>query len=86
MNKIKRVIGLIAVFTVLSMPVSAQVFYLDIDGENNHRNGELESPDLFIIGHGLTQDQSNDYVPVGSGSLLLAAFGGAYLLGKKKKK
>ena len=84
MNKIKRAIGLIAVFAALSMPVSAQVFLLDMD--ENHRNGELNSPELSIIGHGLTQDQSNDYVPVGSGSLLLAAFGGVYLLGKRKKK
>ena len=85
MNKIKRAIGVIAILAVLSMPISAQVFFLDIDGEDNLREDELELVDLDVLEHSLTQDQTN-YAPVGSGVLLLAALGGAYLLGKKKEK
>ena len=90
MNKIKRTIGLIAVLAALSIPASAQVFYLDEDEENqnlrNDKGGDGgEAFGMGIIGHGGVTDESN-YVPVGSGALLLAALGGAYLLGKKKEK
>lgn len=89
MNKIKRTIGLIAVLAALSIPASAQVFYLDEDEENqnlrNDKGGEGPAFDMGILGHGEVIDHSN-YVPVGSGALLLAALGGAYLLGKKKEK
>lgn len=89
MNKIKRTIGLIAVLAALSIPASAQVFYLDEDEESqnlrNDKGGGGEAFGMGIIGHGEVTDASN-YVPVGSGALLLAALGGAYLLGKKKEK
>jgi LPXTG-motif cell wall-anchored protein len=37
-----------------------------------------------IIYHGSGDDQTN-YLPLGEGILLLAALGGAYLLGKRRK-
>ena len=40
---------------------------------------------LIIPIHEVDFDQAEPYVPVGSGIAMLAALGGAYLLGKRKK-
>ena len=71
-NKIRKTVLTVAFGLMMGLSASAQVFVL---GEGNKRQGN-------VITHGLTEDQTN-YVPVGSGSLLLAALAGAYLIGKK---
>lgn len=86
MNKLKRTIGLIAVLFALIMPASAQMFFIEEDLENKRNGTEDEIVfDLNVIDHDIDIDVQSSYVPVGSGVLLLAALGGAYLIGKKKK-
>ena len=66
---------------------TAQVFGLE--NESNNRKEGTENVDGTAIDlganvdHGSTHDQSN-YTSLGSGTLLLLAFGGTYLLRKKK--
>lgn len=62
----------------------AQVFMTNEDYENP-RDG-IETQWGYIPEQWTTNDQANDYAPLGEGLLLLIAFGGAYLLGKKKEK
>ena len=68
-----------AIVLGMAFGASAQVFMLD--GDENQRNGTIEF-NLNNPGYG---DGTDYYVPVGSGTLLLAGLAGAYLLGKKKK-
>ena len=66
----------------LAFTAKAQVFMLD--GDENYR--EPEDPAVFINlpeDYGLGVDW---YTPVGDGILLLAALGGAYLVGKRTRK
>lgn len=75
-----RAIALL-LFLSMSLTMKAQVFM--IDGDENYR--EPEDPAVFA---GLPESFAlgvDWYTPVGDGILLLAALGGAYLLGKKKK-
>lgn len=87
MNKLKRTIGLIAVLFAMIMPASAQIFFIEEDLENKRNGTENEIVfDMNVLEHDIDIDVQSSYVPVGSGVLLLAALGGAYLLGKKKEK
>lgn len=81
-SKIRKVILTLIFGLMISHSASAQVFVLE---ENKNREnvtpntfGELEAPNMDT-------GQDHLFVPVGSGSLLLMALGGAYLLGKKRK-
>ena len=62
----------------------AQVFIMEEDEndrvDNVFGNGQWNN----IIVHGSTDDQTN-WVPLGSGIMVLTALGGAYLIGKRKK-
>lgn len=80
-NKTKktRQLLLTAVFVMATMVASAQVFLM---GDDNSRTGTGDLSN--VITHGSENDQTN-YAPMGGGSLLLAALGGAYLLKKRKK-
>ena len=85
-----RIIALMAIVMMslaLVPEVKAQVFILDyLEEAENDRIGrpQIEGFDLPTTPQlGITIDQ---YVPVGSGIAVLAALGGAYLLGKKNKK
>ena len=83
----KRIIALMAI-TLMSMAfvseVKSQVFMLDyLEEAESERIGapQIEGLDLPTTPQlGITLDQ---YAPVGSGIAVLAALGGAYLLGKK---
>ena len=81
MKKKKNII-IAAMLLTLVLPVRAQVFMLE-DENNELRtvfgNGELSN----VIVHGSTNDQAN-FVPIGSGVMLLAALGGAYLVKREK--
>ncbi len=80
----KKVFMLMAAMLLLSMPLRSQVFLTqeDLDSE---RDAEWEDIGLIIPIHEVDFDQAEPYVPVGSGIAMLAALGGAYLLGKRKK-
>lgn len=77
-NMFKTIVVLL--FMAMASMAQAQVFMMD--GDENYR--EPEDPQVFINlpqGYGLGVDW---YTPVGDGVLLLAALGGAYLMGKRK--
>ena len=73
-----------AVMLLLSMPLRSQVFLTqeDLDSE---RDGQWQDIGLIIPIHEADFDQAEPFAPVGSGIAVLAALGGAYLLGKKRR-
>ena len=80
-NSTRRALALVLMMA-MAMTAKAQVFMMD--GDENYR--EPEDPQVFINlpqGYGLGVDW---YTPVGDGTAVLAALGGAYLLGKRRKK
>ena len=86
MKRLTKIIGLISILMALNVPASAQVFFLEEDLSRETIEIEELDNDVFnnIPGHGEPNDTPG-YVPLGSGALLLAAFGGVYLFGKKRK-
>ena len=83
-NKIKKILATLMLVFSFSITLNAQIFIVD-DDEYNSRYTEdfnVDNPNW----HGSGEDWFEEYVPVGSGTLLLAGLAGAYLLGKKKKK
>ena len=80
-SKMKKILATLLLVFSFSFVSNAQVFLID-EGIDNPRNPNVE----FNINnpgyHGSGEDW---YTPVGDGALLLAALGGAYLLGKKRK-
>ena len=84
MKKAKKYMILAAVL-LLSVAATAQVFILsEEDYENSKRTTTPSGP--FIPYQGGDMDQSDGVMPVGNGWLVLAGLGGAYLLGKRRKK
>lgn len=85
-RNMKKTLILMAAALLLSMPLSSQVFMTqeDLDKE---RCEQWKDVGLIIPIHeqDFDQGEGDEYVPLGSGMALLAALGGAYLLGKKKK-
>ena len=79
----KKILLIFTLFLTLAAPMRAQVFIMEEDEnqrvENVFGNGDWNN----IIVHGSADDQTN-WVPLGEGVLLLAAFGSVYLLGKKR--
>lgn len=76
----RRVVAIL-LFAAMAFTAKAQVFMMD--GDENYR--EPEDPQVFV---GLPQNFGlgvDWYTPVGDGIMLLAALGGAYLLGKRKR-
>lgn len=68
--------------------VKAQVgiFIMDDEEYANIRDGGSEPPDGFIIPDFPNHDETWDVTPIGNGLWLLGALGGAYLLGKRRKR
>ena len=82
-NRIMRKsIILLVTMLLMAVPMRSQVFLTqeDLDSE---RDGQWEDIGLIIPIHEQDFDQAEPYAPVGSGIAVLAALGGAYLLGKK---
>ena len=85
-NRIMRQsIILLVPMLLMAVPMRSQVFLTqeDLDSE---RDGQWEDLGLIIPIHEQDFDQAEPWAPVGSGIAVLAALGGAYLLGKKNKK
>lgn len=70
----------------LSLSTQAQIFNTDdeINPNRSYELNELNGEYGNILYHGLDMDQPN-WVPIGSGVMLLATLGGSYLLKKKKE-
>lgn len=80
----KKIITILTLALALALPMHAQVFILE-DETNEFRNEtEVNGDWNNVIVHGSQDDQTN-YMPLGNGIALLVAFGGAYLLNRKKK-
>ena len=84
-NRIMRKpIILLVTMLLMAVPMRSQVFLTqeDLDSE---RMGQWEDIGLIIPIHEQDFDQAEPWAPVGSGIAVLAALGGAYLLGKKRR-
>jgi len=80
----KRIhILLAALLMAMAIPMQAQIVTMD-DEENFRNPGDLEEWGR-IPQHGVEYDQYNAIAPIGEGLFVLAALGGAYLIGKKRK-
>ena len=83
-RNIKKTLILMAAALLLSMPLRSQVFLTQEDLDKA-RCENWEEVGLIIPIHEQDFDQAEEYLPLGSGIAMLAALGGVYLLGKKKK-
>ena len=62
------------------------IFIMDDEEYANIRGGSNEPPDGFIIPDFPNHDETWDVSPIGNGLWLLGCLGGAYLLGKRRKR
>ena len=67
----------------MTYSVNAQVYITEIDYENPRNGTETEWG--YLPEQWGTNDQANAYAPLGDGLVILAALGGAYLVGRWKK-
>ena len=82
----KRIISIMAILALSFGPMSLQTLKAQIAIMDEEENTRLDVPesDLPAIPQlGLTIDQ---YAPLGGEILVLGCLGGAYLLGKRRKK
>ena len=82
MKKLKYILLIVVTVLLVACPAMAQVFIMDDEFEGTMRQN-TEDFGLIVPIEGLDSDQ---YLPIGDGLLVLAALGGAYLMGKRKKK
>ena len=76
-----RFIVILALLLFTAGSMRAQVFIFDEEAEGNIRLGT----DEFVVPVPYQGGDLDEYVPIGSGWLLLAGMGGAYLIGKRRK-
>ena len=83
MRNSKKIYMLMIAALMLTMPLHSQVFQTQ-DDLNTEVKGQWEDKGLVVP---IEEEEEDDakYVPVGSSLAMLAALGGAYLLGKRKK-
>ena len=81
-RSMRKVVMLYFVIFALISSANAQVFLLNDNGNRTGATHE-ELSDLNIPFHLVNYDQA--YAPLGNGLIILAALGGAYLVGKKRK-
>ena len=62
------------------------IFIMDDEEYANIRDGSTDLPDGFIIPDFPNHDETWDVSPIGNGLWLLGCLGGAYLLGKRRKR
>lgn len=78
----KYILLIVVTILFVACPAKAQVFIMDDEFEGTMRQN-TEDFGLIVPIEGLDSDQ---YLPIEDGLLVLAALGGAYLMGKRKKK
>ena len=79
---------LLAAVLLLSVPSRAQVFIMEDDEGSSRLSTGSNLPGIptLDIGYDQYDDPTNPpYAPLGGGAIVLGLFGGAYLLGKRKK-
>ena len=82
-NRLRKAFCLMAIAFLVTGPATAQVFIMEEESNSNRDPEEINGFYGNVIYHGLSADQPN-WVPLGSGAMLLATLGGAYLIAKKK--
>ena len=82
--KMKKITTILAISLLTVSVARAQIFVT----ENNYENPRdgIETEWGHIPQQWTTNDQANEFAPLGSGVLLLTALGVAYLLNTKKKR
>lgn len=80
----KKIFTIVIMSLFMALSAHAQVFITEEDYENP-RDG-IETNWGYIPEQWVTNDQANDYAPLGEGLMLLTVLGGAYLIGKTKMK
>ena len=80
----KKIFTILAISFIIASSAHAQVFMTETDYENPRDGVETEWG--IIPGQWTTNDQANDFAPLGDGVLLLVTLGGAYLLKRKRNK
>ena len=79
----KRLMTLAFALLMAATPTMAQVFMMEDDDSFNRVEGEGIVFNVIVT----PQDSNTDqFVPVGHGIMLLSALGSAYLLGKRRRK
>lgn len=74
-----------AVAFLVAGPATAQIYNMEDEINPNRPVNDPNGQYGNIIYHGSDSDQPN-WVPLGSGILILAAFGGSYLIAKKENR
>ena len=80
----KKTLTIFSLLLALAAPLNAQVFIMEDDGDLNPRD-----PNGGIIFNVMvpTEDTNTDqYIPIGNGLLLMSGLAGAYLIGKKRSR
>ena len=78
--KKKLMITFAALFLAMT-PAMSQIFIVSEEEWNNTRSQSSEGLGAIVAQQDVAWDQ---FVPMGSGMLILGCLGGAYLLGKRK--
>ncbi len=78
----KKLFTILTLCLVMASTAHAQVFLTDGDYQKTRDSVNFTNYGI-IPAHWVTDDQANDFVPVGEGILLLSSLAGAYLLRKK---
>ena len=86
MSKTRKKIAFLTLMLAMTTASNGQIFVMEDDATTRFGT-EVYNPDGVIPLNGSLDDQTNEiYTPLGSGIMLLAALGGAYLLKKKENK
>ena len=80
-NKMKKLIATLSFIFAFTFMSNAQIFLIDDEIDNPR----IPSDEFVIDNPGWHGSGEDWYTPVGDGALLLAALGGAYLFGKRRK-
>ena len=81
MKKLKYILLIVVTILLVACPAKAQVFIMDDEFEGTMRQN-TEDFGLIVPIEGLDSDQ---YLPLGDGLLVLVVLSGEYLMKKRKK-
>ena len=81
MKKLKYILLIVVTILFVACPATAQVFIMDDEFEGTMRQN-TEDFGLIVPIEGLDSDQ---YLPLGDGLLVLVVLSGEYLMKKRKK-
>ena len=80
----KKLIAIVAALLMTVGSAFSQVILTEEDVNHNRQQQDVQEFGVMIAGQGLAMDQYK-YTPLGSGVLLLAGLGAAYLVRKRNK-